>query len=421
MKDHSQRIEYIRKVLKAAQDDINNTQYHTIKNWRGKPLSRKQITVDADYLMYRLENSRTEIQQMAFVRNTPGMPKNLFDDPESVKAQEAQELILNQINNTPANRDFFEDLKMRGQDDFAIITYDGYLVNGNRRTAALKTLGTRYIDCIVLPEDTTPRDIYELEQELQISEDFREDYHWINELRNIRKGLEDKRYGYSEAEIAKRLRISELDLKAKRRMLNLLDSFLIWKGIPGQYDYPKLDDTEQIFIQLEKAIKKRSKEGKNNEELQNAVFTLIEQKPSKGRLYGYVLDLIKSFDQIYAKMQSTSPGKISPKEPDVKEGESNILDSILEGEEQQQIIFNDPSKSVDISSQLIERIADVKAENKEKTDTEAVYQAVSASLRELQGLTVDNDTAKIDSIKNKLDQIISTANELLLQIKSFEN
>jgi len=108
----------------------------------------------------------------------------------------------------------FEDLKSRGQDQPAIITYDGYLVNGNRRTAALKFLGERYIDCVVLPEDTSPKDIYELEQRLQISEDFKEDYHWINELRNIRRGIEDKRFEYSENEMAKNLGVDGPHYKA---------------------------------------------------------------------------------------------------------------------------------------------------------------------------------------------------------------
>lgn len=421
MKSYSQRTEYIRQRNDAAKKDQNRPAY-PIKNWRGKrePMYLKIIEIDTDYLMFRLENSRTEIQQLKYLRENPSLPKNLFSDPESMTAQAAQETILTQINRA-AGKDFYEDLKTRGQDEPAIITFDGYLINGNRRTAALKNLGASYINCVVLPEDTTPKDIYALEQELQISQDFREPYHWINELRNIRKGIEDIRYGYKEGEIAKRLRIDIKELKAKRRMLELIDSFLEWRGIVGEYDYPKLEDTEQIFIQLEKAIKKYSKEPHKLKELKNAVFTLIEEKPSKGRLYGYVMDLIKNFDQVYVKVQATTQSETKNETNSKIEKSESILDSILEGEQFEfTTIFSDPCNATTLASTLVEKIADVKAENKEKLDNEAVYEAVSSALRELQGLVIDNDTTKLDSIKSKLEQIINTSQTLLGQLQAQE-
>ena len=64
-------------------------------------------------------------------------------------------------------------------------------------------------------------------------------------------------------------------------------------------------------------------------------------------------------------------------------------------------------------------IADIKAENKEKKNAEAVYESVSTALRELQGLAFDDDTSKIDSIINKLKQIISTSERLLQEAKEF--
>lgn len=421
MKDHIQRVEYIRLRNESAKKDTDKPTY-AIKNWRGRNiLYPKIIQIDVDYLMYRIENSRTEIQQMKYLRDNPTLQRNLFLDPESSQAQEAQEEILNRINKA-VGKDFIEDLRVRGQEDPAIITYDGYLVNGNRRTAALKSLNERYINCVVLPEDASQRDIYELEQELQISQDFREPYHWINELKNIRKGMDDKRFHFTENEMAKRLRIDIKELRAKRRMLELIDSFLIWRDIEGQYDYTKLEDTEQIFIQLEKAIKKYSDANKLDE-LKNAVFVLIEQRPSKGRLYGYVMDLIKNFDSVYSKIlndnQTQTPEAQTINE--VSEG-SNILDEILEGVDIPKVsLFSESSKATELAINLVEKIADVKAENKERNDTESIYESVSLALRELQGLNIENETAKKEEIKNKLIQIIKTSEELLMQLNSFEN
>ncbi len=420
MKSYSQRVEYIRKLNEAAKRDESRPAY-PIRNWRGKNiLYPKIIQVDVDYLMFRLENSRTEIQQLTYLRTHPTLPKDLFSNPESDMAQGAQEAILTQINKS-AGKDFLEDLKSRGQEDSAIITYDGYLINGNRRTAALKNLGVRYIDCVVLPEDTTPKDIYELEQELQISQDFREDYHWINELKNIRKGLEDKRFNFRETEMATRLRISVQDLRAKRRMLELIDSFLIWKDISGQYDYSKLEETEQIFIQLEKAIRRYSDPLKM-EELKNAAFTLIEEKPTKGRLYGYIMDLIRNFDKVYEKILDERASKNTQQANPVQESD-DVIDAILGDDSQENgaPIFNTYSNAPEMAALLVEKIADVKAENKEQSNNEAVYDAVSSALRELQGLSIDNDTAKQESIKHKLEQIITASQDLMKQLQSIEN
>lgn len=421
MKSREERIENIRRIVKAAKEDESLKSYYPIKNWRGKTLYRKIVQIDSEYLMFRIENSRTEIQQLTHIRKN-SLPKDFFDDPESALVQQAQEQILTDMVKGKG-KDLLEDLKMRKQEDACIITYDGYLVNGNRRTAGLKYLGERYIDCVVLPEDASPKDIYLLEQQLQISEDFREDYHWINELRNIRKGKEDSRLELTEKELAVNLRLELKDLRIKLRTLDLVDAFLIWKKIPGEYDYPKLDDAGEIFRQLEKAVKKYTKDNNKRETLQNAVFTLIEERPSKGRLYGYVMDLIRSFDQIYLKMQQVNTEvSTSPKIEDLKESEANLLDDLIEeGQESINPLFDTPEDAPETSISLLDVIADVKAENKEKRDAEAVYESVSTALRELQGLTVDNDTSKVGSIKSKLEQIISSAQRLLRELNEINS
>lgn len=421
MKSREERIEHIRRVFKTANEDETIKNYYTIKNWRGKPLYRKIIQIDCEFLMYRIENSRTEIQQLTYIRKN-SLSKDLFNDPESYFAQEAQEAILIEMVRSKG-KDLLEDLKIRKQDDACIITYDGYIVNGNRRTAAIKYLGDRYIDCIVLPEDTSIKDIYSLEQQLQISQDFREDYHWINELKNIRKGLNDRRLEFTEKELASNLRLELRDLKIKLRMLDLIDAFLIWKKIPGEYDYPKLDDAKEIFQQLEKASKKYAKDPVKRESLQNAVFTLIEERPPAGRLYNYVMELFRSFDQVSQRISNESDKEDSSKKVgSVNETPPDILDDLLrEDDNSVSQIFDNHENASENASKLIEVIADVQAENKEKRDTEAAYEAVSSALRELQGLTIDNYTAKISSIKNKLEQIISASNRLLDEANSISN
>lgn len=411
MKSRIERIEHIKRTCVAVANEKNPNSY-AIKYWRGGKLSRNIIQLDSDYLMFRIENSRTEIQQLAYIKQN-NLRKEVFEDPESHSAQSAQEeILLGMIKEK--GKDFLDDLRERKQDDPCIITYDGYLVNGNRRTAALKYLGVRYIDCVVLPEDANPKDIYAMEQQLQISQDFREPYHWINELKNIRRGKEDKNLGFSDQELADNLRIDKTDLKISLKMLDFIDAFLLWKNIPGEYDYSKLDDTEEIFRQLEKAIRKIGKNLTKREQLQNAIFTLIEKRPPTGRLYGHVMSLIKDFDKIQAKIT------IKPKEEQQALGNQNTGDDLLselinngDKHEGHPDIFKNAENASDNSEKLLEAIEDVKAENKERNDAEAVYNGVSIALRELQGLAIDSDTAKLNIVVTKLYQIMEISAHLL--------
>ena len=129
--------------------------------------------------------------------------------------------------------------------------------------------------------------------------------------------------------------------------------------------------------------------------------------------------MIKTFDQAYLKTTTALGSGGKPKPTSDTKPEDSLLDQVIDNGASTEV-FDDPTKAKEASNDLVELIADVKAENKEKRDTEAVYEGVSAALRELQGLTVDNDTAKIDSIKSKLDQIITASNRLLEDIKSIE-
>jgi len=421
MKSRQERIEHIKRSCEATNKEKSPNSY-PIKYWRGGRLNRNIIRIDSDYLMFRIENSRTEIQQLAYIKRNSS-PKELFDDPESLAAQKAQQEILLEMIKSKG-KDFVEDLRNRKQEEPCIITYDGYLVNGNRRTAALKDMDVRFIECVVLPEDATPKDIYALEQQLQISQDFREEYHWINELKNIRRGKEDKKLGFTDKQLAENLRLDVGELKVKLRMLDLIDAFLHWKGKVGEYDYQRLDDTEEIFRQLEKATKKCGKDTAKREKLQNAVFTLVEKRPPTGRLYGHVMALIKDFDKIQEKVSSSEKNdnpEIDNQDNKNQAEDVDLLSQLLnENNNNFPDIFSEPGNAAENSERLMEAIEDVKAENKEKRDTEAVYEGVSTALRELQGLIIDQDTAKINSIINKLKQIIETSSRLLKDAQTLE-
>lgn len=415
MKSRHERIEYIRNVCRSAENE--NSEIYTIKGWKGENINKKIISIPTEYLMFRIENSRTDIQQLEYIRKN-NLNANFFDDPEAVKVQQAQEEILSGMIDA---KGLLDDIKLRRQDDPCIITYDGYLVNGNRRTAALKSIHETYIKCVVLPEDASPKDIYLLEQQLQISQDFREEYHWINELMNIKRGKEDKRLGFTDQQLANNLRITERELKKKLDMFTLVEAFLIWKKVPNAYNYHKLTDTEQIFIELEKEIKRCGKDSAKIEQLKNLVFTLIENRPKKGRLYDHVRNIFRNIDIIIEKISDTQNNEKTKEIPPISFG--NLFDEILNVDKVsiKSDAFKDSDEAAKKAFLLIDIIEDAKAEKKDKEATDYVDEAVKKALRELNGLVVTNETSNIPGIKNKLKEIIKISQKLLVNIETIES
>jgi hypothetical protein len=429
MIDRITRINTIKERFEAAEKK-KDVPRHTVKGWRGnKRLNLPIIQVDGELLMFRIENSRTRREQQAFIRKN-NLAIDFFADPESSEVQEAQEAILLEMAKTDS--DFIDDLDKKGQDDPAIITYDGYIVNGNRRTSALKDLGVTHIDCVVLPDDTNAKDVYELEQYLQLARDFKKDYHWINELLNIREGKEDQRYKYSDQAMAKRLNISTQELGNRLLRIELVDDFLIWKGLTDQYDYPKLDEAEQIFIELVKAVKNKKfkDDPAKKRRFLHMVFTMIERKPEEGRLYGWVKKLMKSFDEIEAEISTKTEqihetndvqgGKVFEPKPyeSKKINESSIIDELFESSDESPSVdvFDNSHDAKDNSRVLIDAIEDVEARQEEKSNQEAVYDKATRALREISGLAVTDESTKLLEAKNKLEQIITTCEDLLTKI-----
>ena len=159
----------------------------------------------------------------------------------------------------------------------------------------MRSLGQQYADCVVLPKDAIKSDLYDLEQILQLSNDFKQPYHWINELLNIEYGLTTLEISIEG--MANRLRLTPLEISEARRKKLLIDDFLSWKKLPDRYDYKMLDDTEQIFKDLEKFIRTSRYPHEKKEKVKFAVFSLIENRPEEGRLYVHVKNLMKHFER----------------------------------------------------------------------------------------------------------------------------
>ncbi|MGM1055468.1 MAG: hypothetical protein ACQEWG_06240 [Bacteroidota bacterium] len=406
MRSRTERISAITKAL------VNPKGTKKVP-WRAVDEYFSVIRLHGDMLAYRLENSRTTRQQQAYMQQHE-LPEDFFSDTESEEVQKAQEQIL--LKMAKSQPGFIEDLKARKQKDDLIITMDGYIINGNRRTSALKEIGENYFNCAVLPEDASAKDLYSLEQELQISTDFRMEYDWVNELNNIREGLINTKYGFTEKELTKNLRITPQDLKSKLKIIDLVDQFLDWRGESGNYSYSKLDKTRQAFEDVEKGMKKFADNPTHQLVLRNELFTLINNPPNEGRLYDQIRYLIKHFDSVQKKLGITvdeqKPHKPVP-------ANQTSLDDIMGGTSEEEIYvpFDSSSDDNEDSSKIYDAIEDAKAEHKDKQEAEGIFSSAKSALRALTGLRVDENTVKKKETIATLKGVIKTSEDLISDLQ----
>jgi hypothetical protein len=134
-----------------------------------------------------------------------------------------------------------DDLKKNGQLEPGIITFDGAVINANRRMAILQVLNEKtgdetfeYLNVARLPRGVDGKDLWRIEAKLQFGRDFRLEYGAVNELLKIRNG---RRSGLSAKQISQATvgRYSERQVEEKLRTLKLMESYLEFIGKPLQY------------------------------------------------------------------------------------------------------------------------------------------------------------------------------------------
>lgn len=212
---------------------------------------RKQVEVfkvPIEYCRYRLENGRISIETSSYSVTTKPLNQDSPDD---------QEKIAEYLNDDKKNNEILKTLLRKdGQTAVAVITADGYLINGNRRKLILGQLFNekkeekfKYIKVVILPgsedpESPTIRDIAMLEYRYQVQSDGKSDYSdmakALTTRNNMLKGLEleqmlrdDPQYSNLPDKAFKN------DLKKFERdtigTLKVVDEYLVQNKIKGNY------------------------------------------------------------------------------------------------------------------------------------------------------------------------------------------
>ena len=243
------------------------------KDWKKNNKKSPIYKIGIEYCRFRSENGRIKTETL-----THATREKPLDDLSS----EDQDKIASFLEKSdPAkNEELMKSLKSTGQIEPAIITADGFLINGNRRRWALGKLfetqkrdreSFKYINVIILPghdesgnelsDAPTHIDIALLENRLQMRRDGWSEYSVMNKVLSFRS------YTDGTVELDELLdddpNFSELSEKDFKRAvenwktdnfgtLDLIDSYLESNGMKG--DYKKIEHRWESFKELNQKI-----------------------------------------------------------------------------------------------------------------------------------------------------------------------
>ncbi|WP_410653816.1 transcriptional regulator [Amycolatopsis sp. cmx-4-54] len=243
----------IKKRLEEARGSSRARETVTVE-WNKQPLHVDVVDLPLSGLYFNPATHRIRAQRS----HDPERDKKLDYDPYGDEAQDYLKFLLQAEPSNPERRDpdfdkLKEDLKEFGQTDPGLITSHGILVNGNTRAAALREAGAQSMRVGVLPESFTWSDINAVELSLQLRDDHRREYSYINRLLAME---EQAAWGRTPEEIAKEFRIRVATYEQDRWILSVVrDQIARSKEGSSALRMVDFEDQQEKLKELHRAYK----------------------------------------------------------------------------------------------------------------------------------------------------------------------
>jgi hypothetical protein len=271
--------------------DVSETTDRKELFWlKGKRRELDVYRVPIKLLYFNIENGRYADKMVQLRAENPGVDI----DPRQDKWKETiWKMLKGEYPGTERDVEPFQrlrgDLLDRQQLRPGVVLFDGGVLDGNRRLAALLDLRrseknpTRfeYLDAVILDEDVGAEDRWRIEAGVQIGRDEKLAYSPINELLKIKEGLTlFKGRSNPEKEISKVLYgIEEEEIRKDILKIRLIDEYLVFIKKPQAYN--EVGDVIERFEEAVKTLEQAKKLGTNPTQIQQiklAHFAIIRDK-----------------------------------------------------------------------------------------------------------------------------------------------
>ncbi|MFF9000165.1 hypothetical protein ACF1GW_07780 [Streptomyces achromogenes] len=217
------RAETVSELIKKRLGEVRSaggTRETVTVDWNGQQIHVDVIDLPLNDLYLNPGTHRIRAQRT----HKPDQDRNLDKDPFGEAGQAYLRSLLQAKPSDPDLRDpdfdkLKEDLDKFGQNEPGLVTHHGVLVNGNTRAVALRELGKPSMRVGVLPSSFTQADIDAVELALQLRQDQRRDYSYINRLIAME---EQAAMGRTPDQIAKEFRIRTATYHQERWILSTI-------------------------------------------------------------------------------------------------------------------------------------------------------------------------------------------------------
>jgi hypothetical protein len=305
----NESIRPVDKKLKAKLDKLRNDasppteDVIDFKNNLFANRTSKIYELPVSELKFRKENGRIKAEVESYEKIN-----GILNEVEA----STQKLLRDFLKkNDPEKKEVLkQQIKHKGQLQPAIITCDGFLINGNRRKMILEELyeeshqDSKYenMRVIVLPENVSLFDIKRIENRYQLQDDGKSEYHGLNRALTIRDNIKDN-YSlksqilddpqYSD-KTGKELVIVENEFKKKYlNPLECVDRYLKTFDREGLYNtisesagdkegrWQAFIDYSNFYYSTLDNVSERLKLGIKEEEIgliENAIFKIIRKR-----------------------------------------------------------------------------------------------------------------------------------------------
>lgn len=424
------RIAFLRDRVETADRAATRTTFDV--PFRQRQVSLVKIDVPIGFPLYNIKSGRTHRAQAEWIERHGGQA-DFFADAEDDEVQAVQHsLLLEMIQ----DRDLDADLGRRQQRNPIVLTFDGYIIDGNRRVTALRAAGdVENVIAVVLPQDATMPEVFETELELQMARETRADYNWIDQALHVRYGVQQLHEPVSS--VAQRMNVQEREVNDVLARLVLVDLYLAWAGTPDAYHRVPAD-SEQSFIELsdrESRQQFRNLSALHREAIRLACFGVIQSAGGGYMDIRHVADSIRGQpaavvsrlrdqlpDDLAARLDDpiTEPGQESADGV----GDDDILSQLAAAAGDEAIppgsevlnVVRDPSDAHTSAPVLIEVAKDLIEEGRELQTHLEPLRKLDRALQLLRSIRITSETRQVQAVAQRLAALVTESDRIATEV-----
>jgi hypothetical protein len=414
------------------EEEIKSPISHEVVVFRDRPEQLPVVRLPIGFLLYRMENGRTRVLQEEFTRKNDVDENYFVSGEENEEVQKVQHGFLLQQSKDP-RADIHGELSYCAlQTENVLITHSGVVLNGNRRLAAMRDLlagedGAKFssfgsVSATVLPSTATIADLEDIESELQERPETKLEYDWISRRLNLRRRRDQMNIPVEKLKKMYRFK-SQKDINREVEQLELAEDYLE-RYLKRSKDYSAVENSEQIFKQLQAALETKSGE---LEELSRCIaFPLIkEARGLQDRVYQFRFAFGADAEEVIRRLareqniqiggasgSAAQPVEIDPEDP---------LSGISEEPDQKYsavkpLLLDEQNSKV--RAQQIARITGAIRQEKEEGGRKMIaLRNAEAANRYLYDIELNGaDPASFPALRAQLTSCIERAREILSKI-----